>query len=137
MRTLTFLAHEYFHQYNVKTIRPIELGPFYYSRPNRTNSLWLSEGLTVYYENIVLKGAGLLGPVQVLKDWQNTIQGYKNNAGRKKQTLAQSSWNTWEDDPFGKRGETISFYEKVRSSGCSWNWLSAMPARMKNRSMML
>lgn len=112
LRTLSFLAHEYFHHYNVKRIRPIELGPFDYSRPNRTRGLWLSEGLTVYYENIVLKGAGLIGPVQVLEDWQNTIQEYENNAGRKKQTLAQSSWNTWEDGPFGKRGETISFYEK-------------------------
>jgi len=112
LRTLAFLAHEYFHHYNVKRIRPIELGPFDYSRPNRTNGLWPSEGLTVYYENIILKGAGLIGPVQVLEDWENTIQGYENNAGRKKQTLAQSSWNTWEDGPFGKRGETISFYEK-------------------------
>ena len=112
LRTLSFIAHEYFHHYNVKRIRPIELGPFDYSRPNRTNGLWLSEGLTVYYENLILKNAGLLKPEQGLEDWQNTIQGYENNAGRKKQTLVQSSWNTWEDGPFGKRGETISFYEK-------------------------
>lgn len=136
LRTLAFLAHEYFHHYNVKRIRPIELGPFDYSRPNRTNGLWPSEGLTVYYENIILKGAGLIGPVQVLEDWENTIQGYENNAGRKKQTLAQSSWNTWEDGPFEGVAKRYLIMKRVRSSGCCLPLLSAMPVRTRGPSMM-
>lgn len=112
MRTLCFIAHEYFHHYNVKRIRPIELGPFDYSRPNRTHGLWFSEGLTVYYEGVILGRAGLMTGGQVLEKWERIIQGYENNAGRKKQTLAESSRYTWEDGPFGRRGETISFYEK-------------------------
>jgi len=44
---MNFLAHEYFHHYNVKRIRPMELGPFDYEKANRTNLLWISEGLTV------------------------------------------------------------------------------------------
>ncbi len=111
-RMLSFLAHEYFHHYNIKRIRPIELGPFDYSKPNRTNSLWVGEGLTVYYESIILNRAGIINKQDVIDGWRGTIQGFENNAGRKKQTLAQSSANTWEDGPFGKRGETISFYEK-------------------------
>ena len=59
-RTLVFLAHEFFHNYNVKRIRPLELGPFDYDKPNRTNLLWVSEGLSVYYEYLVVKRAGLI-----------------------------------------------------------------------------
>lgn len=111
-RMLSFITHEYFHHYNIKRIRPIELWPFDYSKANRTNSLWVGEGLTVYYEDLILNRAGLMNKREVLDAWQGTIQGFENNAGRLKQTLAQSSANTWEDGPFGKKGETISFYEK-------------------------
>jgi predicted metalloprotease with PDZ domain len=48
-RMMNFLAHEYFHDYNVKRIRPFELGPFDYDKGSRTNLLWVSEGLSVYY----------------------------------------------------------------------------------------
>lgn len=112
LQTLSFIAHEYFHHYNVKRIRPIELGPFDYSRPNRTNLLWVAEGLTVYYENVLLHRAGLMTGQQVLDDWAAVIANLENNPGRFKQTLAASSWNTWEDGPFGKPGETISYYVK-------------------------
>lgn len=111
-RMLSFITHEYFHHYNIKRIRPIELGPFDYAKANRTNSLWVGEGLTVYYEDLILNRAGLMNRREVLDAWQATIQGFENNAGRLKQTLAESSANTWEDGPFGKKGETISFYEK-------------------------
>jgi predicted metalloprotease with PDZ domain len=109
---LSFLAHEYFHHYNVKRIRPIELGPFDYRQPNRTHMLWVAEGLTVYYENVLLNRAGLMTGDQILEDWSSLITGYEANEGKTKQTLAASSWETWEDGPFGRRGETISYYEK-------------------------
>lgn len=110
--TLSFIAHEYFHHYNVKRIRPLELGPFDYSGINRTKSLWLSEGLTVYYETQLLHRAGLISPKIALKKWASSIEGHENNPGKTKQTLAQSSYYTWEDGPFGRRGETISYYQK-------------------------
>jgi predicted metalloprotease with PDZ domain len=56
IRIYHFLAHEYFHHYNVKRIRPIELGPFNYDNGSRTKMLWLSEGITVYYEYIYQYG---------------------------------------------------------------------------------
>lgn len=112
IRTLSFLTHEYFHHYNAKRIRPQELGPFDYSRPNRTNGLWVAEGLTAYYENIVMNRAGLLSREEMLKTWGNSIASFQKNEGRHKQSLAESSACTWEDGPFGKKGESISYYEK-------------------------
>lgn len=111
-RTLSFLTHEYFHHYNAKRIRPVELGPFDYSAPNRTNGLWVAEGLTAYYEDIVMNRAGLLTRSEMLKAWGNAIGAFQKNEGRHKQTLAESSACTWEDGPFGKKGETISYYQK-------------------------
>src|SRR5690606_7168077 len=58
-RTLNFLSHEYFHHFNAKRIRPFELGPFDYDLGSRTNQLWIAEGLTVYYEYIISKKAGI------------------------------------------------------------------------------
>ncbi len=110
--TLSFIAHEYFHLFNVKRIRPRELGPFDYSQPNRTNLLWVAEGLTVYYENVLLRRAGLMTARQLLDDWAGWMTNLENNPGRFKQTLAEASWQTWEDGPFGKPGETISYYVK-------------------------
>lgn len=111
-RTLRFLTHEYFHHYNAKRIRPIALGPFDYSGPNRTNMLWVAEGLTAYYEYIIMNRAGLLSAEEMRSAWSTSIARFQKNPGRSKQSLAESSAKTWEDGPFGKRGETISYYEK-------------------------
>ena len=115
-RTLSFLAHEYFHCYNVKCIRPYELGPFDYSSENRTNMLWVSEGLTVYYEYLILKRAGLINEQDLLDDFGKEMTTLENNQGRFFQSLAQAAYETWSDGPFGDRGrnagKTISYYNK-------------------------
>lgn len=111
-KLLNFITHEYFHHFNVKRIRPIELGPFNYSGINRTSSLWVSEGLTVYYEGIIMNRAGIKSREQLIKDWSKMINMYENNEGKNYQSLANSSLHTWEDGPFGIKGKTISFYEK-------------------------
>lgn len=115
-RMLNFLAHEYFHHYNVKRIRPFELGPFDYDLGSRTNLLWVSEGLTVYYEYLVVKRAGLVDEKTFLANFIEEIQTLENNPGRLHQSLIQASYNTWKDGPFGTQGEeagkTISYYNK-------------------------
>lgn len=112
-RLMSFLAHEYFHHYNAKRIRPIALGPFDYSQANRTKMLWVAEGLTVYYEAHVLNRAGLLSPEDVLQNWSDQITTYEASAGKSFQTLAEASEQTWEDGPFGERAEKkISYYQK-------------------------
>src|SRR5262249_3971951 len=58
-RWLAFVSHEYFHSFNVKRLRPVELGPFDYERPPETGSLWISEGLTSYFGELLVCRAGL------------------------------------------------------------------------------
>ncbi|MFB3853745.1 MAG: M61 family metallopeptidase [Vicinamibacterales bacterium] len=116
IRLLSFLAHEYFHHYNVKRIRPIALGPFDYGRENVTSMLWVSEGFTSYYQHIVLARAGLMTLEEVLDQMGRTIAAVENNTGRLFQSVAESSQRSWEQGPFGGRGtglrKSISYYDK-------------------------
>ena len=113
---MNFLAHEYFHHYNVKRIRPFELGPFDYNKGSKTNLLWVSEGLSVYYEYLIVNRAGLNSDSELIQNFEQHINTVENNPGRHYQSLIQSSYHTWEDGPFGNqganKGKTISYYEK-------------------------
>ncbi len=115
-RMMNFLAHEYFHHYNVKRIRPFELGPFDYEHGNRTNLLWVSEGLSVYYEYLIVKRAGLVDEATLLSHFDQDLNAVENNPGRFHQSLQQASYQTWSDGPFGTQrkepGQTISYYNK-------------------------
>lgn len=115
-RTLNFIAHEYFHHYNVKRIRPFELGPFDYEKGSRTNLLWVSEGLSVYYEYLIVKRAGLADAKALLANFEGNLNTVENNPGRLHQSLQQASYNTWSDGPFGTQGnepgKSISYYDK-------------------------
>jgi predicted metalloprotease with PDZ domain len=115
-RMMSFLAHEYFHHFNVKRIRPFELGPFDYDKENRTNLLWLSEGFTVYYESQILKRAGLINAETFLSHFNAELNTLENDPGRFHQSLSQASYNTWEEGPFGSHGtgpdRSISVYNK-------------------------
>jgi len=115
-KMMNFLAHEYFHHYNVKRIRPFELGPFDYDKGSRTNLLWVSEGLSVYYEYLIVKRAGLINKQSLFNDFENNINAFENDPGRSYQSLKQASYETWSDGPFGKQGasddKSISYYDK-------------------------
>lgn len=121
IRIYHFLAHEYFHHYNVKRIRPIELGPFDYDKGSRTRMLWLSEGISVYYEYLVVKRAGFTDAADLLNIFSTSVKEYENKPGRNFQTPAEASYTTWEDGPFGRTGEevnkTISPYDKGPALG--------------------
>jgi len=120
-RVLNFLTHEYFHHFNVKRIRPIELGPFDYDNGSRTNSLWVSEGLTVYYEYLLVKRTGLMAEADILDNLRSNISAYEKGVGKQYQSLQQASYNTWSDGPFGRRDDkvnkTISYYDKGPAVG--------------------
>jgi predicted metalloprotease with PDZ domain len=114
-RWLSFVAHEFFHLYNVKTIRPIALGPFDYDKENYTTMLWFSEGVTSYYENIILNRAGLFTRSDVLDELKTSICNYESIPGHLFQSAAQSSFDAW--IYFFNRSEnasntTISYYDK-------------------------
>lgn len=113
-RWLSFIAHEYFHLFNVKSIRPVALGPFDYDRENYTNMLWFSEGITVYYEYLLLNRAGLMTRDEVLERLGSIIARYESAPGRRLQPATLSSFDTWTD--FFARNEhashtTISYYD--------------------------
>ncbi len=116
LRIYFFLAHEYFHNYNVKRIRPIELGPFDYDNGNRTKMLWVSEGLSVFYEYMLVKRAGLCNEEELLNAFRSNILAYEGKPGRLYQSLSEASYDTWSDGPFGRTGDevnkTISYYDK-------------------------
>ncbi len=111
---LSFIAHEYFHLFNVKSIRPVALGPFDYDRENYTDMLWFAEGVTVYYEYMLLNRAGLMTRDEVLERLGSTIAAYENAPGRRHQPATLSSFDTWTG--FFGRSEhaantTISYYD--------------------------
>ena len=92
---LSLEAHEYFHLWNVKRIRPLALGPFDYQRENYTHNLWLSEGVTSYYGDQLLRRAGLITTNDYLEGMANLLMGYEHLPGRFEQSAATASFNAW------------------------------------------
>jgi len=108
---LSFAAHEYFHTFNVKRIRPIALGPFDYDHENFTTMLWESEGFTSYYQDLIVRRAGLITPEQFYKALTGNISAYGNVPGHLFQSAAQSSIDTWNRGD-NSANTTISYYAK-------------------------
>jgi len=92
---LRLVAHEYFHLWNVKRIRPDALGPFDYTGENYTKLLWVAEGLTSYYENILPRRAGLISDKEFLKDFATDIQNLQNVPGRNVMSVEEASFDAW------------------------------------------
>lgn len=92
---LSLVAHEYFHLWNVKRIRPIELGPFDYSNENYTDLLWVMEGFTSYYDELLLYRAGIYTEDEIIKKFANAINRVENQPGNKVQPVADASFNAW------------------------------------------
>jgi len=123
-RWLGFASHEYFHTFNVKRIRPIALGPFDYDHENFTDMLWVSEGLTEYFAELVVERAGLTSRDAYLKGLSGEMATLENGSGHLFQSLAESSIDTWTS---GGRGggsgdenavnTTISYYVKGSALG--------------------
>jgi predicted metalloprotease with PDZ domain len=120
MRWLAFVTHEYFHLFNVKRIRPIALGPFDYDRENYTHMLWVSEGFTVYYADVLLNRAGLLTRGELFERAGATIARFENAPGHLFQSAAESSFDTWikffTHTP-NVATTTISYYDKGAALG--------------------
>jgi predicted metalloprotease with PDZ domain len=115
LRWLEFACHEYFHAFNVKRLRPVELGPFDYENRPRTESLWVSEGLTVYYDTLLVVRAGLESRQEYLSKLSSLIGRLQKSPGRLIQTLAQSSLSVWTSGTSGvgqDESKTVSYYTK-------------------------
>lgn len=92
---MAFTTHEFFHLYNVKAIRPIELGPFDYDKEVHTPMLWVGEGFTVYYETQLLLRAGIVGKEYLLNDLSGYIRDTETTEGHRHMSLRQSSYDIW------------------------------------------
>src|SRR5689334_8634584 len=92
---LGLVSHEFFHLWNVKRIRPDALGPFDYTRENYTKVLWVAEGITDYYSDLVLRRAGLITDSEYLSATARAIRALQNTPGRKEQSVEESSFDAW------------------------------------------
>jgi predicted metalloprotease with PDZ domain len=92
---LRLAAHEYFHVWNVKRIRPRELGPFDYTKENYTRLLWVSEGFTDYYEGVILRRAALISPENFLEHLAKKIADFRDTPGRLVESVADASFDAW------------------------------------------
>jgi predicted metalloprotease with PDZ domain len=92
---LSLVAHEHFHLWNVKRLRPIALGPFDYDNENYTTDLWIAEGFTAYYQDIIVRRTNLYPPDNYLEVLAADINYVANQPGNKVQTLAEASYDAW------------------------------------------
>jgi predicted metalloprotease with PDZ domain len=88
-------AHEFFHAWNVKRLRPLPLGPFDYTQMVHTPSLWISEGLTSYYGSLAVERAGLMAPQKYLDGIAQLITKFEARPGRTERSIEDTSWDTW------------------------------------------
>lgn len=92
---LALISHEYFHTWNVKRIRPIELGPFNYLKEATTNLLWLAEGLTSLMDELFIYRMGLISLEEYLDMQKDNLTKYYSIPGKKFHSLDDSSFNAW------------------------------------------
>ena len=112
---LGLMAHEYFHLWNVKRLRPEPLGPFDYENENYSKLLWVAEGMTSYYEGILMMRAGLIGQQEFLASKAGVINALQNRPGRFETSLEEASFDAWikyyrQDE--NAINNQISYYDK-------------------------
>ena len=112
---LGLISHEYFHTWNVKRLRPAEFFRYDYSQENYTQLLWFFEGFTSYYDDLLLRRAGLIDDATYLKLLGKATNQVLQTPGRSVQTVAQASFDAWvkyyrqdENTP----NATVSYYTK-------------------------
>ncbi|MDE3196169.1 MAG: M61 family metallopeptidase, partial [Acidobacteriota bacterium] len=119
---LGLISHEFFHVWNVKRLRPVELGPFDYEAENPTAGLWFAEGITEYYAHLLVRRAGLITRTEYLAELSQAIHSLQTTPGRGVTSVEQASRDAWiklyrpdENTP----NTSISYYVK----GAVIGWL--------------
>ncbi|KVU41090.1 peptidase M61 [Burkholderia ubonensis] len=92
---LGLCSHEYFHTWNVKRIKPAAFVPYDLAQESYTSLLWLFEGFTSYYDDLMLVRSGLMSQAEYFATLGRTIGGVQRGTGRLKQSVAESSFDTW------------------------------------------
>ncbi|ADX44756.1 peptidase M61 domain protein [Paracidovorax avenae ATCC 19860] len=112
---LGLISHEHFHTWNVKRLRPAELAGYDYTQENYTRLLWFFEGFTSYYDDLLLRRAGLIDDATYLRLLAKNINQVLQTPGRRVQSVADASFDAWvkyyrqdENTP----NATVSYYTK-------------------------
>ncbi len=92
---LSLASHEFFHTWNIRRLRPKSLVTYDYENEVYTDSLWIAEGITSYYEDLALLRAGLLSRSEFLSRLSGDVEGVQRTGGRKLQSLKDSSYDAW------------------------------------------
>ena len=116
--TLDTVAHEFFHVWNVKRLRPIELGPWDFTRPANTRGLWIAEGITNYYGHLMMRRAGIWTDAQLWSRLIQQITEIENAPGSRLMSAEESSLSApfIDDAPHAQQtnltNTSISYYPK-------------------------
>jgi predicted metalloprotease with PDZ domain len=92
---LSLISHEFFHTWNVRRLRPVGLSDYNFEAENYTRGLWVAEGITSYYQNVMLVRAGLIDQTDYLKRLSKNIKALQGGPGRNVQSLSDSSFDSW------------------------------------------
>ena len=92
---LNLVGHEYFHNWNIKRLRPVALGPFDYETENYTDGLWVGEGFTDYYGALLVRRSGLANTIEYLDELSTSIEQVQMRPGRAVQPVDMASFDTW------------------------------------------
>jgi predicted metalloprotease with PDZ domain len=112
---LGLVAHELFHAWNGKRIRPAVLGPFDYVRESYTRELWVVEGITTYYTDLILRRAGIIAPGRYLEKVAEQVTRLTTIPGRMVQPLEDASFDAWIKfyrPDANSPNATVSYYHK-------------------------
>ncbi|AQT49060.1 MULTISPECIES: M61 family metallopeptidase [Burkholderia] len=131
---LGLCSHEYFHTWNVKRIKPAAFVPYDLTRENYTSLLWLFEGFTSYYDDLMLVRSGLMSQDDYFAALGRTIGGVLRGTGRLKQSVAESSFDAWikyyrQDE--NATNAIVSYYTKGSLVALAFDL--AIRARTRNR----
>ena len=115
IRWLGLLSHEFFHAWNVRRMRPEVLSEYDYDRESYTRELWLAEGLTSYYDDLLLFRSGLISVEDYFRLLAGEIRNYETTPGRAIRSAEQASFDTWikhyrRDE--NSVNSTVSYYRK-------------------------
>jgi len=115
IKWLSVVAHEFFHVWNVRHMRPVELSRIDYQQEQYTGQLWLAEGLTSYFDNLLLSRAGLINPDEYLELLAADIYKLETTPGRLLRPVTEDSFDAWirQYQPNSNSvNSTVSYYTK-------------------------
>ncbi len=115
IQLLGLMSHEYFHAWNVKSVKPAAFTPYRLDQESYTEQLWAFEGITSYYDDLILVRSGVIGSADYLNLLAKNLTRVQQAGGHRRQTLAESSFAAWHK--YYKQDENspnaiVSYYQK-------------------------